>query len=129
MSKRSLHLKRNIYDDLSEDEDENENFKISEPLNNILKMKTGRKPRPENKKKDKDSHSKYSQDNMRDIIMRYFLKFSFLFFEDYMNKKCQIKDLNIKRKSIEYTFNSTLIKKIMDLSRDEFYRNIIYLIK
>ncbi len=46
-----------------------------------------------------------------------------------MKKKCQIKDLNIKRKSIEYTFNSTLIKKIMDLSRDEFYRNIIYLIK
>ena len=126
MSKRSLHLKRTIYDDLSEDEDENENLKISEPLNNILKMKTGRKPRPENKKKDKDTHSKYSQDNMRNIIMRYFLKYSFLFFEDYMNKKCQIKDLNIKRKIIGNSFNSNLIKKIMDMTVLDFYLDIIF---
>ena len=124
MSKRSLNLKRNIYDILSEDEDENENFK--EPLNNILKMKTGRKPRPENKKKDKDTHSKYSQDNMRDIIMRYFLKFSFLFFVFYMNKKCQIKDLNIKRKIIGNSFNSNLIKKIMDMTVLDFYIDIIF---
>ena len=127
MSQDSIYHKFNIYDIFEDNYDEIENSNTIESLS-LLKCKTGRKSKSEKEKINNDSfHSKYSPDNMRTKIIRKFLKFSFLFFINYFEIKSKIDNLKIKYKIILKSFNSTLIKKIMDSSIYEFCRDYIFI--